>query len=91
MLSETIIAIIQAEMRRHKFDTYVDEPPIVAQGGRGVVVPGCSICKVRLSTVGQFVDHLTKSVVQAINETVREPGETAESALCNRISRGVAN
>jgi len=46
--------------------------------------------KVRLSTVGQFVDHLTKSVVLAINEAVREPAETAD-AVCNRISRGVAN
>jgi len=91
MLSETIIAIIQTEMRQHKFDTYVEDPPSIAQGGRGVAVPGCSICKVRLSTVDQFVDHLTKSVVLAINEAVRGPGETAESALCNRISRGAVN
>jgi hypothetical protein len=34
MLSETITALIQAEMRRHEFDTYVDEPPSIAQGGR---------------------------------------------------------
>ena len=88
MLSETVIAIIRAEMGRHKFDTYVEDPPSIAEGGRGVVVPGCSFCKMRLSTVGQFVDHLTKSVVLAINEAVREPAETAESALCHRISRG---
>jgi hypothetical protein len=94
MLSETVIAIIQVEMERHRFDTYVEDPPSLALGGRGVVVPGCSICKVRLSTVGQFVDHLTKSVVQAINEAARQPAETAEAAeaaLCNKISRGVVN
>jgi hypothetical protein len=91
MLSETIIAIIQAEMRRHKFDTYVDEPPSVAHGGKGVVVPGCSICRVRLNTAGQFVDHLSEAVVRAVHEVAREPAENAEAALCHRISRGVVN
>jgi len=91
MLSETIIAIIRAERGRHNFDTYVDDPPSIAQGGRGVVVAGCSICKVRLSTVSQFVDHLTKAVVLAVHEAAREPEETAEAALCNWISRGVVN
>jgi hypothetical protein len=91
MLSETIIAIIHAEMRRHKFDTYVEDPPSMTQGGRGVVVPGCSICKVRLSTIGQFVDHLTESVVRAVHEVARQPADSADAALCNRISRGVVN
>jgi len=91
MLSETVIAIIRAEMSRHKFDTYVDDPPSIAQYGRGTVVSGCSICRMRLSTVGQFVDHLTKSVVLAVHEAAREPEETAEAALCNWISQGVVN
>jgi len=91
MLSETITAIIRAEMGRHKFDTYVDDPPSTAQGGRGVVVPGCSICKVRLSTVGQFVDHLTKSVVRAVQEAAREPEETAGAALCSKVSKDSVN
>jgi len=91
MLSETVIAIIQAEMRRHKFDTYVDDPPSIAQCGRRAVVSGCSICRVRLSTVGQFVDHLTKSVVLAVQEAALEPGEAAEAALCNWINQGVVN
>jgi hypothetical protein len=33
-------------MGRHKFETYVDDPPSIAQGGRRVVVPGCPMCKV---------------------------------------------
>jgi len=32
MLSETIIAIIRAEMGRHKFDTYIGKPPSIAKG-----------------------------------------------------------
>ena len=30
MLSKTIIAIIRAQMERHNFDTYVDDPPSIA-------------------------------------------------------------
>jgi hypothetical protein len=91
MLSETVTAIIRAEMGRHKFDTYVDDRPSIAQGGRGVVVPGCSICKVRLSTVGQFVDHLTKSIVRTVHEAAREPEETAGATLCSRVSKDSVN
>ena len=69
MLSETITAIIRAEMGRHKFDTYVDDPPSIAQG--------------------QLVDHLTKSVVRAVQEAAREPEETAGAALCRKVSKGL--
>lgn len=51
---------------KHRWDTFVDEPPSIAHGGRGVVVPGCSICKVMLQTVSQFTDHLSAQVWEAI-------------------------
>ena len=35
------------------------------QGGRGVVVPGCSLCRKRLNTSSQFVDHLANDVLPA--------------------------
>jgi hypothetical protein len=31
--------IIKTEFAKHRWDTFVDEPPGIAQGGRGVVVP----------------------------------------------------
>jgi alanine dehydrogenase len=31
---------IQKEIHRHDFSYFVDEPPSVAQGGKGVVVSG---------------------------------------------------
>jgi hypothetical protein len=31
---------LQQEIRRHDFNYFVHEPPSIAQGGRGVVVPG---------------------------------------------------
>ena len=54
--------VIKAEFAKHRWDTFVDEPPSMAQGGRGVVAPGCSICKTRLQTMGQFMDDLCVKV-----------------------------
>jgi hypothetical protein len=57
---------LQKEIQRHDLTTFIDEPPSVAQGGRGVVVPGCPTCKKRFGTIGQFIDHLTNDVLPAI-------------------------
>jgi hypothetical protein len=57
---------LRTELHRHDFSTFVDEPPSVAQGGRGVVVPGCPACKKRFSTMPQFMDHLTDDVLPAV-------------------------
>jgi hypothetical protein len=48
------------------FSTFVDEPPSVARGGNGVVVPGCPLCKKRFGTTPQFLDHLTDDVLPAV-------------------------
>ena len=61
-----IISAAQAELQRHSFDTFVDDPPSVAQGGRGVVVPGCPQCKKRLQTMNQFMEHLAKDVLPGV-------------------------
>jgi hypothetical protein len=45
--------------------------PNVAQGGHGVVVPGGSICKVRLETVSQFTEHLYGRVRAAMTGSSR--------------------
>jgi len=58
--------VMKAEFAKHRWDTFVDEPPGMAQGGSGVVVPGCSICKTRLQTVNQFIDHLCANVLAAV-------------------------
>jgi hypothetical protein len=59
-------SVLKAEFARHRWDTFVDEPPSMAQGGHGVVVPGCSMCRVPLQTVNQFTDHLAAKVWEAI-------------------------
>jgi hypothetical protein len=61
-----IIAAVRAEFQRHKMDVFVDNPPSIAQGGKGVVVPGCSVCKVRLNTTEQFMEHVEQKVCALI-------------------------
>jgi hypothetical protein len=42
---QQLLAALETEIRRHDFDCFVTEPPSIAQGGKGVVVPGCPACK----------------------------------------------
>src|SRR5260370_869591 len=51
---------------------FVDHPPSVAQGGRGVVVPGCPACKKRINTMNQFLDHLAEDAMPALIEKLAE-------------------
>ncbi len=62
------------ELARHSFDTFVDEPPSMVQGGNGVVVPGCPACKKRFQTIDEFMWHLAEDVLPEIFR-MREPGE----------------
>lgn len=68
MLKSELLKHIQQVIRLHSFDQFIDEPPSVAQGGRGVVVPGCSACRKRLHTVTQFVEHLTEDAMPRLIE-----------------------
>jgi hypothetical protein len=45
MLKSDLLRLLQQEIRRHGFDYFIDEPPSIAQGGKGVVVPGCPACR----------------------------------------------
>jgi hypothetical protein len=63
MNKQDLLRALQTEIRRHDFDTFVDNPPSVAQGGKGVVVPGCTVCRKRFNTRGQFTDHIANDVV----------------------------
>jgi hypothetical protein len=61
-----LLLALQKEIQRHDLSTFVDEPPSVAQGGRGVVVPGCPCCRKRFGAIPQFLDHITNDVLPAI-------------------------
>ena len=66
MKKSELYAALRREIHRHDFSTFVDDPPSVARGGRGVVVPGCPTCKKRIGTAPQFLDYLTDDVLPAV-------------------------
>jgi len=61
-----LLAAIQKEIQRHDFSYFVDEPPSVPQGGKGVVVAACPTCKKRFNTIGEFLEHLAKDAMPAL-------------------------
>jgi hypothetical protein len=66
MLKSELLRAIQQEIYQHDFSHFVDEPPSIAQGGRGVVVSGCPACKKKFGTMPQFLDHLAGDVMPAL-------------------------
>jgi len=64
----SILRAAQRELNRHSMGHFVDKPPSIAQGGRGVVVPGCPACEKRINTMSQFLDHLADDVMPALIE-----------------------
>ncbi len=72
MKKSELVRALQQEIRRHDFNYFVHEPPSIAQGGRGVVVPGCPACMKRINTMSQFLDHLADDVLPALIEKLSE-------------------
>lgn len=65
MDAKQIISAVRAEFRKHLWDTFVDNPPAIAHGGNGVVVPGCPACKLRINTLNEFMEHVEGEVIEA--------------------------
>jgi hypothetical protein len=42
----------------------------MANGGPGVVVPGCPACRKRLFTMANFMDHLADDVLPALLDRI---------------------
>jgi hypothetical protein len=64
-----MLAAAKNELQKHVWDTFVDDPPAVAQGGSGVVVAGCPTCKKRLNTNSQYLRNLADDVLPVILRT----------------------
>jgi hypothetical protein len=80
-----LLAAIQKEIQRHDLSYFVDNPPSVAAGGRGVVVAGCPTCRKRINTISQFLDHLTKDALPPLIGWRLETGRRN-----HRVAKGVA-
>ena len=68
MKKSELLRALQQEIRRHDFNYFVLDPPTMAQGGKGVVEPGCPTCLKRINTMSQFLDHLADDVLPALIE-----------------------
>jgi hypothetical protein len=66
MQKSALLAAIQKEIHRQYFSHFIDEPPSVAQGGKGVVVGGCPACRKRINSMSQFLDHLANDAMPAL-------------------------
>jgi hypothetical protein len=75
MQKSALLAAIQREIQNHDLTHFVDEPPSIAQGGRGVVITGCSRCRKRFGTVSQFLDHLTHDVLPPLIDKLSTDGK----------------
>lgn len=76
MKKSELLRALQIEIRRH--DTFVDNPPSVAHGGNGVLVPGCPACRKRINTMAQFLDHLADDVLPALVERLAQQCRAGE-------------
>jgi hypothetical protein len=69
-----ILEAAQAELMRHSWDTFVNNPPSMAQGGKGTVVPGCTACRKILYSDHDFLSHLALDVLpQILDRILRVP------------------
>jgi hypothetical protein len=75
MQKSALLAALKKELHQHDFSHFVDEPPSIAQGGKGVVVPGCPKCKKRFGTLPQFLDHLTDDVLPPLIDRLSTAAE----------------
>ena len=75
MRKSDLLRALQAEIRRHDFSTFLTETPSMANGGPGVVVPGCPACKKRLFTMSNFLDHLADDVLPGLVDKLSSGSE----------------
>jgi hypothetical protein len=65
-----LLEAAQHELMKHHWDTFCTEPLSIAQGGKGVIVPGCVHCQKILYTGNQYLSHLALDVLPQIIDIV---------------------
>ena len=73
-----ILEVVRNEFHKHRFDFYQESVP---GSRRPITVPGCTICKMRVNTMSQFVDHLEEKVAAAVERELSRSSNT-ENAAC---------
>ena len=73
MKKAELLRALQAEIRR--FSHFAENPPSMLQGGKGVVVPGCPMCKKRINTMSQFLNYESvTSLISCQTAVINEDG-----------------
>jgi hypothetical protein len=85
MKKSDLYRALRTELHRHDFSHFVDEPPSIALGGKGVVVSGCPACKKKFGTMPQFLDHLTDDVLPAVLDRLSAE-KVGGASLCLKSS-----
>lgn len=91
MKKSELLRALQSEIRRHDFSTFLTEEPSMADGGPGVVVPGCPACKKRLFTMSNFMDHLADDVLPAALDKLSTAPDNKENAASSNTDKSDAN
>jgi len=76
---DAILHAAQSEILKHSWGFFVLGPPSIAEGGTGVVVPGCEHCQKYMTNRDQFMQHLANDVLPDILTTALERTAIAES------------
>jgi hypothetical protein len=87
MRKSDLLRALQTEIHRHTFDTFVDQPPSIAQGGNGVVTPGCPTCRKRLFTMANFMDHLCEDVLPPLVDRLSRSRDNESDAAPHPTDR----
>jgi hypothetical protein len=61
-----LLEAAQHELMKHHWDTFCTQPLSIAEGGKGVIVPGCVACRKLLYTNNQYLSHLALDVLPEI-------------------------
>jgi hypothetical protein len=63
MKKSELLRVLQSEIGRHDFSTFLTEEPSMGDGGPGIVTAGCPACRKRINTMSQFIRHINEDVL----------------------------
>ena len=74
MKRKEFIFLLQRELRLHSFAVFCSTERSMAEGGDGVMAPGCVKCKMNFQTREQFMSHLLMQVLSEVVEKILGKG-----------------
>jgi hypothetical protein len=78
---------LQTEIHRHTFDYFVENPPSMAEGGKGVVVPGCPPCRKQINAMAQFLGSSQPIAAPLAGQTAADLSYTNQQGCVHTTGR----